>query len=198
MKKKNENGTLKHRTKSVLDSSAQNVTQCAASSNLVSGISELKEAVDRIRGHNLNLHIFATIQLRAGLRVSELLSVTPGDVDQLGRIKVKGLKGSLDRVVDCGEYCDIVKANAAIGAMPWQGWNRFYIYREYKKYGVTLDVEGNKRKAVTHSLRHESALLLKDESAELSHAQGLLGHKNVTNTEHYVGRKATNIRNKKR
>jgi len=67
--------------------------------------------------------------------------------------------------------------------------NRYYVYREYKKYGISINFDNNTNNAVTHSLRY---LLLKMYDAEgigITDIQKEIGHKSVSNTKIYVNKK---------
>jgi integrase len=196
-KLKSNKKTNKPRVDEVLSSTALTVTQCDTGIRSQALINPISDKLELMRKKNYTLYVFCSIQLNGGLRVSELLGVLASDVDSLGRLKVKGSKGSLDRVVDSGEHKEFVLTFARNGATFWATWSRWFIYREYKKYGIGLDIEGNERRAVTHALRHLSVKLLNEQKGVITHAKQLLGHKSENSTKHYVESERATLANSK-
>jgi integrase len=151
------------------------------------------EQVEHIRQYDLNVHIFAKTMLLGGLRVSEMLAVSPRDIDELGRIRIKSLKGGVPRIVDTGSNADQFKVWRVTGYIPWRVWTRFFVYRQFKKYNLQIEVEGNEKKAVTHSLRHVSAQVSATIDSGLEATKSHLGHKSKTNTEIYAKSKSAKL-----
>lgn len=193
MKKKERVSIYSPRSEAVSNSTAQNGTLCSVISPDELLGSQTMAKIEMLRSRSFDIYVFACLQFRNALRVSELLNCQAKDVDTLGRLKVSALKGSNDRVVDLAEFKDYVKSLAAQGVVPWSRMNRYYINREYLRVGLQLTVQGGVKRSVTHSLRHISAQLLGDKTEGLTFAQSLLGHKDKKNSEIYVKKKSASL-----
>lgn len=180
-------------TKAGQSPSAQNVALLKIQNKSELLRSETVAKLELLRSHSFNAYVFASLQLRHALRVSELLNTTPGDIDALGRLRVCSLKGGAPRIVALAEFEEYVLSLARMGSMPWTGLDRFYLNRLYLKVGIQINVEGGKRRSVTHALRHISAELLGDTTEDLRYAQSLLAHKSNSQTPIYVHRKTTKV-----
>lgn len=172
---------------------AQNGTLCESSTSEELLGTSIMAKLELLRSRSFDLHVFAVLQFRNALRVSELLNCEAKDVDVLGRIKVSALKGSNHKVIDLGEFREYVASLAKMGLVPWSKFNRFYVHREYLRVGLQLSIQGGVRRSVTHSLRHLSTQLLADQSEQKVYAQSILGHKDSKNTEVYVKTKSARL-----
>lgn len=199
MKKQNIHGIVnKTLTKSVPIPPTQNVTLCETPGVPKPAILDIGSALEHLSRLSISHMVFASIQLEGALRVSELLATKAADVDKLGRLKVKGLKGSADKIVSIKEHMPFLKVYLASNYLPWENWDRFQIYRMYQKVGIKLNIEGGVRQSVTHALRHLSTQMLEDKSSTMDAAKVLLGHTNSANTEIYVKQTSAVVLNKKR
>jgi len=90
--------------KSVLKPSAQMFQLCEPAkhfeSTLTSGLTKIYQSL------SLPMEIKACTYLLDvyGLRITEVLNITNHDIDLHGRIKIKGLKGSSNRIITGGHY----------------------------------------------------------------------------------------------
>jgi integrase len=175
---------------------AQNDTLCEPSNQVAALARAVIDQVEHIKQFDLNTHIFAKTMLVGGLRVSEMLAITPRDIDELGRVKIKSLKGGSPRLVDTGMNADQFKVWRISGYLPWRTWTRFFVYRQFKKYGIQIDIEGNGKKSVTHALRHVSAQVSATIDPDLEATKAHLGHKSISNTEIYAKSKSAKLLNR--
>ncbi len=135
----------------------------------------------------------------AGLRVSELVFLRPGDVDRdLGLVRCIG-KGDRERIVPCGR-----QALAALERYLSRG--RPYLGRTQEADALILNARGRRasRQAIfeivrahatmlglpdwvtPHTLRHAFATHLVEGGADLRTVQELLGHRRIATTEIYT------------
>lgn len=198
MKKEKQDNRYKALNEAVSIPSAQNDTLCEPGKDVGAVARALIDQVEHIKAHDMIMHIFAKTMLLGGLRVSEMLNVGAGDIDALGRLIVRSLKGGQPRVVDTGMNADqfIVWRNQ--NYVPWLGWNRYFVDRQFRKYGIMLKVEGGDRMSVTHALRHASAQISFSASQDLETTKSLLGQKSKTNTEIYVKQKSAKLLDRER
>jgi integrase/recombinase XerC len=137
-----------------------------------------------------------------GIRVSELVGLSDGDVDfALGIVKVYG-KGGKERIVPVGE-----KALEAIRAyLPARDEILARLGRKASPVPLFINTRGTRltsrsvarilqkhilqsgllRKASPHALRHSFATHLLDAGADLRSIQELLGHASLSTTQKYT------------
>jgi len=144
----------------------------------------------------------------AGLRVSEVVGLSRGDLDlEAGILRVRG-KGRRERLAPIGSYalralrrwltvcrlhpCERAGHPAASGEYPAAPAfvNRFgrrlttrSVARMLEKY---LRQAGLDRRTTPHSLRHSFATHLLDRGADIRSVQELLGHKSLVTTQIYT------------
>ena len=134
-----------------------------------------------------------------GLRVSELLSLRPGDVNVSGGYLTCIGKGDKERMVPIGRTaCDWVRrylaeARPALlrkGKSPWLFVNarggalsRVGFWKLLKEYGIKAGVS---RELSPHVLRHSFATHLLERGADLRAIQVMLGHADLSTTQIYT------------
>jgi site-specific recombinase XerD len=124
-----------------------------------------------------------------GLRISEILSITGRDISRSYNIRIHSKKGSTDRLINASLFASFLKSHIGNNALVLGQFDRFYIYRELKKLGLSYRFEGNQKSSVTHLGRHLFALEnipLADDSMSVGK---MLGHKNESNQKYYVKEK---------
>ncbi len=144
----------------------------------------------------------------AGLRVSELVSMSEGDLDMAaGIVRVRG-KGRRERLAPIGTYAAralkhwrrVRKLNSHEPSGPEAPVfvNRFgrrmttrSVGRMLEKY---LKLTGLDSRTTPHSLRHSFATHLLDRGADIRSVQELLGHKSLVTTQIYTHVSITALR----
>lgn len=133
-----------------------------------------------------------------GLRVSELISLRPGDVDlNLGLVTCFG-KGRKERIVPMGEaaqhwvarYREQLAAASLEAASAFlfpnprgQRLSRMGLWGIVRRHAVTAGVEGT---LTPHVLRHSFATHLLERGADLRALQAMLGHADISTTQIYT------------
>jgi len=129
----------------------------------------------------------------AGLRMSELLNLTLGDLDaDRGLIYVRGGKGAKDRVTllskvalqFANEYCRQYKPKHWMfegpGQHPYSARSvNSIIKRSAERAGIRKNISA-------HTLRHSFATHLLERGTDLRYIQSLLGHESSRTTERYT------------
>ncbi len=135
----------------------------------------------------------------AGLRVSELTSLSLNDINfTAGWIRVQG-KGAKERIVPLGEialkrlreYLSSARRELDKGKRsPWlfvtrsgRRLSRQGIWKIIKRYGLTA---GIKKGVTPHILRHSFATHLLERGADLHSVQLMLGHADISTTQIYT------------
>lgn len=180
-----KNHTACGRDKSDLTPSAQDVTSCVPASAREKVLTNVATAISLMKRQNPALYVVLDLQLHHALRISEVLGIKLHDISPRGFIKIKGLKGSYDRIVIPVHSIDLVKKYRQIGKNPFIDLDRYYVYREYKKLGIQVYLKENKKYAVTHLFRYLNTNHLFNEFGEGSEIQTYIGHKSPSMTRRY-------------
>lgn len=174
-------------TSSVASLPAQATRLCdSCTSELISEQSIL-HSLNAIMSISPILHAFAIVQMQNGLRVSEMLNIRGIDLMTGDRVVINGLKGSLDRIIVSSLLCAKFKHLRGKKIRLFRDYDRYYLYRLYKKVGLTASVKSSSKKAVTHVFRHKMAKDLKRHGVKTEVTKSFIGHKNIKNTQRYGG-----------
>ncbi len=138
-----------------------------------------------------------------GIRVSELVGINRGDIDEAGQAMIVRGKGRKERIVPLGShalaalshYVKILHQDPRAGAEPDQSDAPLFI----NKHGGRLSTRSVRRKVSKylakagldsdispHTLRHSFATHLLDNGADLRSVQELLGHQSLSTTQVYT------------
>jgi site-specific recombinase XerD len=142
---------------------------------------EVKNLLDRCEGRRDRLII--ELILLTGLRVSEVLGITPDDIDFRNRtIRIHG-KGSRDRTVypprellyDLHDYI----ADKSISA---ERQNKIFTLTRQRIFQTIKDLSGRS----PHKLRHTFAVNYLESGGDLRTLQKILGHSSLKTTSIYL------------
>jgi integrase/recombinase XerC len=144
----------------------------------------------------------------AGLRVSELVGLTDGDLDfAAGIVRVRG-KGKRERLSPIGSHAvralkawlakRVLSPRAAQGREAPVFTNRFgtrlttrSVARMLEKYLLETGLD---QRTSPHTLRHSFATHLLDRGADIRSVQELLGHKSLVTTQIYTHVSTSNLK----
>lgn len=180
------NNRIYLKVKSVKKPFAQSLAMCE-----VPKLSQLKNTLNNIldkRNTQLGIYEKAIIELQFlyGLRISEALNIHYSDVLFNGSIKIKGIKGSENRIVYPVQFRDFwIHLHNSSATIP-ASYNRFYFYRIYKKFGISGIMGSNTNTSVTHYLRYMFVKQLVDSGQDFQQIKHILGHKSIKSTIHYL------------
>lgn len=172
-------------TRAVVSPSALSTKLCEHSNTAYTAKS--KELLEREAILQLNYPLRAMLLLLQdhGLRVSELLGISGGDIFKDGKVLIRGLKGSRNRIIHSGEIGAYMESCAGVHGRIWVEYSRFWLYRELKKMGVILAHEGKERHSVTHAFRHQY-IAQANQIDGIETAQHSVGHRSSNSTKQYV------------
>lgn len=142
-------------------------------------------SVMKLKEKSNQLYYFALLQMENGLRTAELIGVKSTLITVTGSFKVKGKKGSNDRMISPGEAKDYLLKCRKVGRDPFKELDRFFLRREYKKVGINYYFEGDKKAKITHVFRHLHVSGMLHSGITVEEASKFIGHKNVKSTESY-------------
>jgi integrase/recombinase XerD len=131
-----------------------------------------------------------------GLRISELINLSPSDLElEAGFIRVQG-KGNKQRLVPLGrpaidavrEYTGSARGLNADGSVlfPARTGRKFSRVGMWKLIGQMVKKAGLTKKVTPHTFRHSFATHLLEGGADLRVVQEMLGHADITTTEIYT------------
>lgn len=175
----------KPRIKSVSTPSAPTTTLCDLGKDLEARVTAVLAAGDKLKQWDVKLYFIYVLQLEHSLRISEVINIFPSDIDSLGNVKIKGLKNSSSRIISSSVVRPYLLYCRVSGVFPFSEYNRFYVYRQYKKAGVVWQSGGESKSAVTHALRHIAAATARKENFDASLITQKLGHVSSKTQIHY-------------
>lgn len=172
------------RSNSVVTMNAPSNKLCDKDDHVSRTFNRFKTSLSEIKRYDVSVYNLALVQLSCGCRVSEALNICPGDILINGNIVIHGAKGSNDRIVSVGELREWLLRCRANNIKPFEGLNRFYVYRVYKRFGLIFETKNRKSKAVTHSLRY-MYIATAAQSVESEVIKKSIGHVSVSSTKVY-------------
>lgn len=135
---------------------------------------------------NYILFIIQELQFFNGLRISEVLRVRLSDVTKSGQIMIRGSKKSNNRLITPAFSNILLMQCKANRLEPFATIDRYYVYRQYKKSGISKKFAHASNNAVTHLFRYVKVNELHVQNVSNSDIQQFIGHKSIKSTEHYV------------
>lgn len=140
---------------------------------------------ESILRQNPKLWYVIELMMAGGLRVSEVLNISAYDITTLGHIRIKGSKGSSDRVVRVFDGLDYMLRCKENSVAPFRDISRYYVYREFKKLGITHKFFGKAKASVTHFFRQLVSRSMEEENFTDEQRRQFLGHKGKSSLKHY-------------
>lgn len=173
---------------SALGLSAQSLTLCGV--GVVDDYMKYSEALicKAAQHHSIELGVLTDLLFTNGLRISEALSIQSSDIALNGMVKVRGMKGSKDRLCFTSQMGRELVALRSCNGLIFPNFSRFYVYREFKKLGISFNVQGMTNNAVTHAPRHMFVLQAKDSGWDTADTQAAIGHNSIESTKQYERR----------
>lgn len=152
---------------------------------------EIKSLIETTR--NLKHRAILAIIYSAGLRISEVISLQPSDIDSDRRqVRVLGKGNKYRYTLLSGNTLDMLR-------MYWRAYRPVRYLFEGQKQGQPISREtiqrvfkqscktaGIKKQATVHSLRHSFATHLLENGVNLKIIQSLLGHSSLRTTSIYL------------
>lgn len=133
------------------------------------------------------LDMVAYTMLFNSMRVGEVLNISRQSIDQMGRFKIESEKGSIGRIGNPGLLHSFFIQQRGKPGRLWEEWNRRTLHYHFDKRGYYLFPNKSSKRAVTHSMRHLSALTAQLSGFDNEQIQHELGHKSAKSTEWYTG-----------
>ena len=146
---------------------------------------EVEKILDRAQNENTEHYLMILTLFRAGLRVSELVSLTPDDIDlENDRIEIREGKGAKDRVVplhpelksNLKTYMDIKELKDSDKLFDY---SERWVQEIVKKYT-------DKDWVTPHTFRHSFAVHVINSGMDSRKLQKMLGHSSLSTTEIYL------------
>lgn len=175
----------KGRIKSVLKPSALTNTLHRVSKDPGERSETLLHSISMIRNQDEILWAICILLSSGVMRVNEVLRIRVYDISVSGHIKIKGSKGSNDKVIHCGETSEYMARCKNKGVDPFQGITRHYVYRELKKRGVSYQSKLSSKNSVTHSFRHAAIESMRKVGIQDEEIKNISGHKRTENVGRY-------------
>ena len=170
------------RLKTVLKPSAQITKELTPGFNYLAEVSRISNIIKSLKYSQPVKAIILELQLLNGLRISEALSIKMWNIDSLGLIRLKSLKGGNNRTARVVITNDILMKfrNSNIDCFKYE--TRYTMYKYYKSVNIGCSFGDNINSSVTHYFRHLYALQASQSGATTVQLQSELGHRNIKNT----------------
>ena len=130
--------------------------------------------------------LLISILLRSGCRVSELLAVRFRDVLFDSTLIIRASKNSCDRVILIDSkylpFLDCANSEVLIFA----DYDRYFVYRIFKAYGIQLKKKGRVNYSVVHSLRACYVTKLYAAGVSKIDIAASVGLKSAKNVDYYL------------
>lgn len=173
------------RSKSSLTSIAQTNTSCMDRIIDEKVVTSILCSVESLKLTDIICYYIAKLQLAGALRISEVLNIAPSDISPAAHVLVHSQKGSDSKLVFDSSVSSYLLKCRALSVYPFSFYNRFYVYRQYKKHGIVFKSYLSSHYSVTHSLRHVAVLAARISNFSDNNIKRLTGHKNQKNIEYY-------------
>jgi len=164
---------------------AQTNTVCALRAHQVGSYEWSVQTFDRLKLVSNELANIFVFQYEAGCRISEVLQIEYSDILRDGSVKIKAKKGSNDRIVNCSRIASYLIKCRNIRSNPFSSFNRFFIHRMYKQYGIIFKSENSTKMSTTHALRQLKAESIRQNTDSAELVSQSLGQKNSKNSRYY-------------
>ena len=173
------------RAKSVPSLCAQTTKQCGEGDSYLALVRSLEQKKERILKENCHLWYIIEGLMYNGCRISEILSIRASDITVIGTVNIRAKKGSENRIIHFASATEFLKSCRLNNIKPFELYDRFYVYRQFKKYGISIHTGNSSKNSVTHSFRHLYINSARKENIQAETIQKSVGHKNKANTEKY-------------
>lgn len=170
---------------SVRSPSAQTSTLCTSRLNKYEALDVHARNFLLRANEPLSLKAIIALMYQEGLRVSEVLSINPGSITSDLHIIIRGKKGSGTRIITPVFFREFWERYRCSTWNIAAEYNRFYVYRLCKKYGLYITNSSGKRSFVTHSFRHNIISSLINKVKDTADVQHYIGHKSHKSTIWY-------------
>jgi|TARA_R100001530_G_C4320651_1_gene155632 integrase len=178
-------GDTQHRSNSVPCSPGHKEQQSTNGYNIEAVLNSMAGWLAKARAHSPALLAVYELQMLYGLRISEVLRLQGCDVKSTRHIDVRASKGKEHRLVIPLESWEFYSRFIGISTQIFKNYNRQYFWREYRKLGIGIQVPGNVRRSVTHSLRHILISSLDNEKVNVKTLKSFIAHKSASAQEAY-------------
>lgn len=137
----------------------------------------------------LPVRAYVSLHYYSGARISDLLAVDYTCISRNLNISILQGKQSQALTVQPVHYRDFWIRVRDNELKPMELYNRFYFYRIYKRFGITVSRPKGRNNLVTHAFRKHLADDMQRLDGNIKRAQGALGHRSVNSTKHYTNDK---------
>jgi len=173
------------KVKSVLSMNARATTLSVNRTDLARRVRAVNTAIQEVKNKDRLLYYCILLMYRHALRVSEVLNIMPNDILLNGSVIIHSLKGSSKKNIYVDEVaCYLLKCKNN-NTTPFERYNRWYIYRQLKKYNISYISSSSSKLSITHAFRHLKIEELRSIGLTDIDIAEITGHKNVKNLQYY-------------
>ena len=139
----------------------------------------------RLYDHSRLIYFVAEIQALYGFRISEVLSISLGQISSDCKVEVQRLKREDPVVISLTFQERFIHSLQKADLFLFSMLTRHSVYYTYKELGIGFKSKYSSRISVTHSFRHELVRKWLNDGYTYEDISVLLGHEEVRNTKLY-------------
>ncbi len=189
MKKKfNPKSEALQRTKSVSIPHVDNAILLQNSSRDIRLVNHFTDVAHSYISEGSRVGWLMLIQLLSGCRISEALSIKGIQLSLPYTIQIIASKNSDNRIISSTELRAFVERYAGLNVPLFADYNYIFIYRLYKRLGMSIQGSYGMKAAVTHLPRVLNATNNFAQLKDIDTIKHSLGHKSVKSTQIYVNK----------
>lgn len=173
------------RDRSVIKPLAPNANLCSQGSSLNDDLKTLYTLLNKIKIEEPVIYYICEIMLAGSCRISEVLDIRYNDFKSTNQLLIRGKKGSSNRIISVSESRQYLRTCKEVQKDPFNDYNRFYVYRRLKYYGIGGQFEGKNKMAITHYFRQLSLRILENEEVTKEDRMRQSGHKSKNSLTYY-------------
>lgn len=129
---------------------------------------------------------YTALHWQCGCRISDLLKVNHASISPSLNISILQGKGSQALSLQPLHFREFWKRVKELELSPMEYYDRYYFYRVYKRFGVSISNGKGKNNLVTHAFRRNLAQDIYTIDNNALRVQGALGHRSKSSTEFYI------------
>jgi len=169
----------------VVDLPAHNAILCAPAVSFESQMYQYLTNCINNQAITIEYRIILDLLLSSGCRISAIVNQAGLIVRLNGLIVAHETKTKQDIVFRSINFNDYFMQFAGMRYSDLTSYNRYMVYRLFKKYGISAQILDNSKSSVTHLPRHLVGSLTMQSTSDINDVSLVLSHKSIKSSHTY-------------